>query len=229
MAYIAERVFSIDASQKALVLNASEFVRKLSIGNDWNQISVGILAAAQWNGTVQNRLMPFSIGMCADMSGASPKSTKHFVGGYTTGGVMTYNANSGSPYYAFGTSFARKIGTTATLAGVGTITFNAPVIEGPLRRAPFWITITRNSTSQYGVQYFTMGTTGMATDFQFNNLTESMEQVSSQTAKGFSFSASTANVLGGNDADGDLNTMCIYWGSNIFPLEIYGIAVYRMR
>jgi hypothetical protein len=229
MAYIAERVFSIDASQKALALNATEFVRKLSIGNDWNQISIGILAAAQWNGAAQNRAIAFSIGMCSDMSGASPKSTKHFVGGYTTGGNATYTANSGNPYYVLGTSFARKIGTTATLAGVGTISYNIPIIDGPLRRAPFWITITRNSTVQFGVQYFTMGTTGMATDFQFNNLTESMEQVSSQTAKGFSFTASTANVLGGNDQEGDLNTLCIYWGSNIYPLEVYGIAVYRMR
>jgi hypothetical protein len=230
MAYIAERVFTLE-TRKGLILNNTEFVRKLNIGNDWNQIFVGLLCAAQGNGTVQNRLVQWGLGICSDMSGLSPQSTKHFVGSYSTTSTLTYNANSGNPYYNFQPQFARKVGTSVTTANIGSIQFNIPIIEGTtFRKTPLWVAITRNSTVQYGVQNYSMGTGGMATDYTFEDLMSSMEQIgTTPSSRGVSFTISTANTLSGSEADGELNTLSIYWGSNIFPLEVYGIAVYRVR
>lgn len=230
MAYIAERVFVLDATRKALVLDNAEFVRKLNIGNDWNQIYIGLLAATQGNGTVQNRIVRWGLGICSDMSGLSPASTKHFVGSYSASSQLTYTANSGNPYYNFQPQFARKVGTAITTANIGTIQFNFPITETVLRKAPLWVAITRNSATVYGVQNYAMAAGGMATDYTIENLMESMEQVgTTPAAKGTSFTLSTANTLNGSETDGELNTLSIYWGSTLFPLEVYGIAVYRVR
>lgn len=232
MAYIAERVFVEGGNTRLLALNNAEYVRKLHIGNDWQQILVGLLCAVQGNGTTGNRVMQWGLGMCADMSGLSPMSTKHWIGSYATTSTMTYTANTGNPYYVLQPTFARKVGTVVTTAGVGTIQFNFPIIaDGTMRKTPLWLSVTRTSTAVYTVQNFTMtGATGMATDYSLNDLTESMEQVGvTPSARGNSFAAGTGNTLNGSDLDGMLNTVSIYWGSNLFPLEIYGLAVYRVR
>jgi hypothetical protein len=231
MPYIIERVFAEGGNTKLLTLNNSEYLRKLNIENDWNTIYIGILAATQGNGTTANRTIRWGLGICSDMSGVSPASTKHWVGSYATSSQLTYTANSGNPYYNFQPMFGRKVGTSVTTANTGTIPFNFAISDSGLaRKTPLWIAISRNSASVYGVVNSYMSAGGMSVDYSIEDLTSAMEMVgTTPTARGNSFAGSTANTLNGSEADGMLNTISIYWGSTVFPLEIYGIAVYRVR
>lgn len=231
MAQILERIFVAGGTTKLLSINNSEYVRQLNIGNDWNAIRLGLLVAIPTNGTIQNnRAVQWGFGIGSDMIGLSSSSTPHWIGSYSTGSVLTYNANSGLPYYTFGPQFARKVVTTVTTANIGTIQFNIATADGSLqRKTPIMLDIARSYTVQN--QTLAANAAAMNLDYNMKDLLEAMEVPPGTTAsaQGNNFSGSTQNTLVGDDSAGELNTLCIYWGSNLFPLEVYGMAVYRVR
>jgi hypothetical protein len=229
MAQILERIFVAGGTTKLLSINNGEYVRELNMGNDWNAIRLGLLVAIPTNGTVQNRIVQWGWGLCSNMIGLSSATTPHWIGSYSTGSQLTYNANSGLPYYNFQPQFARKVVTTVTTANIGTIQFNMATADGTLqRKTPIMMDIARSFT----IQNLTLTAgTALNPDYNMKDLLEAMEVPpgSTASAQGNNFGGSTSNTLVGDDSAGELNTLSIYWGSNLYPLEVYGMAVYRVR
>lgn len=229
MPQILERIFAAGGNTKLLSINNGEYVRQLNIGNDWNYIRLGLLVAIPTNGATGSRTMQWSWGLGSNMVGQSSYSTPHWIGSYSTSSVLAYTANSGLPYYTFQPQFARKVGTSVTTANVGTIQFNFATTSGTLqRKTPIFLDIARSFT----IQNLTLsGGNPMNPDYSMTDMLEAMETPPGTTAsaQGNNFSGSTQNTLVGDDSPGELNTFCIYWGSNLFPLEVYGMAVYRAR
>lgn len=232
MAQIAERIFADGGNVKLLTLGNQGFSRKLNIGNDWTMIRLGMLIAIPTNGTTQStRTVRMAYGLCNNRVGFEQYTTPHFVGVASppaSPSALTYSTSSSNPYYTVGPQCVRKVGTTVTSSNTGTIQFIAPTTDSsPSQRKGFvFLDITRS----YSIQTRTIPSSAVGTEFSYGDMLIAMEDVSgAPVSRGFTMSTGTSNSISGTDEPGELNSLSIYWGSAAYPLEIYGMAVYRIR
>jgi hypothetical protein len=208
-----------------------ELTRPLQIGNNWNTIRIALLCAIN-NGSssTQSLGVPWAIGLCNGLGGGfAQQYTNHFVGwSNSSPPLQTYNANAGNPYYANSGLAVRKVAFTSTTAAVGGVTTNISSTDGTFaRKSVIVVDINKGfTTTAYSTQ-----TTGMANQVDVS-IKEFLEVLQSPAAggsiQGQTLVATTTQTLTGTEGAGNLDTVNIFWGATITPLEIYAMAVYRM-
>jgi hypothetical protein len=233
MASIVENILG----DKALSLAGEEFVRKLSFGNNWNKIRIGVI----WriNGAATMTACRFHLGLNNGDTNTLASSTcsgnfNVFPGWYTGGvpGTFTYDgANSRYQHTIYTLSYSYKVGNSLTSAvwpGTNaTQYFAASTSSGP--RMNFG-EFTRLSATQYAFNWYY----NTVTQFNFGvprpfDLLKSMEsEDGSGWMANFATASSEGNVSGLSTSLSSLDTLSIYW-NQLLPLEISALAVARYR
>lgn len=223
----------------ALQLGGASWLRKLTYGGGWSRIRLGALVAVTPNGTSNISDTVFMLGVCSGFQyPASSGQTLSalgfsFNGSPVVGGtrLLTYNANSGYPYYAPTSGvFYRKttpVGYQVS-AAVGAFFLPLSSTGTQKRRFPVFVDITRDRGGGAPVTLISYGITVAATgqlDFRPDHLQEGLDQIGTPTVYNTALTASTTvTTLGVGDEFGPLDTFEIFWSSNAFTLEIYALG-----
>lgn len=233
MSNIGQRVFVLGGNQLYMTLANEEYVRTLSIGSNWTKIRIGMFHAFTPDGTNNLTGVTLTLGICSGtVNPFGAASTTNWVGACLNGSVLgglTYNANSGNPYFSGSgnVSFGKRVGNTNTLTAPGgafTGSTNTGAIQ---RRTPIYVDITKGNPN-YTVSSFNCPPANFAQEFTFANFMDAMEQTSASVG-GVSFNASNSQTVATSEVAGTLDTLDILWNKSLFPIEIYAIAVYRMQ
>jgi hypothetical protein len=235
MATIGQRVF-VSLQKKYLTLANEEFVRRFSIGNTWNQIRLGVMFALTPNGTSSILGSKFVLGVCSGKTNPyAAASTTNFVGflvnhtNATTGQDLTYNANSGNPYYSQGTArgaAATRVNTTVTqinntiLGGISYFPTNTGTVQ---RRGAVLLDITKGSPNYTVKLWDIAGAANMNNDYQTSSFLNDMESPTPPSP----FTGASSLALAASETPGVLDTFDLFWNKASFPVEIYAIAAFR--
>lgn len=233
MANIGSRTFNL-IGDKYLTLANEEFVRTLAIGSDWTRLRLGLLLALSTDGTSDLQGADLVWGLCAGKTNPfGAASTTNFLGmkfGVNVGpDVLTYNANSGNPYFWSGRGQMKKVGVTrSTFNGNGLEFHRIATNTGALqRRSAHFVEIAKGSPN-FSVTYWNLPLTGLAKDFTPAHLLEGLEQPASIIVNGENLGAGTGGTVAFDEGAGALNTVDLYWNKAAFPLEVYALAAYRL-
>ena len=233
MASIGSRTFNL-IGDKYLTLANEEFVRTLAIGSDWNKLRLGLLLALSTDGTNNLQGTDLVWGLCAGKTNPfGAASTTNFLGmkfgAYDTTEVMTYNANSGNPYFWTNRGMMKKVGATRSLLFGAALEFHRLATNtGTLqRRSAHFMEIAKGSPN-FTVTVWSMPLTGMAKDFTPAHLLEGLEQPSTILVNGEALGVGTPWTTAFDQVAGALDTVDLYWNKAAFPLEIYALAAYRL-
>lgn len=232
MSVIGQRVFAVGGNQLYMTLANEEYVRPLGIGTNWSRLRIGVLMAMTPDSTNNLSSMTFTMGICsgtANPYGAALTTNWAGVSVFSTAGGMTYTANAGNPYFTNGTpgQGAKKVGAALTTANVGVNT-NIPTNGGAIqRKVPIMAEVIKGSPN-YTFALVSPPSGAMTTDFSFGYFIDAMEQTSvNPVANGQTFNGATGAGIAVTEVTGVFDTLDIYWNKAAYPVEIYGIAVYR--
>ena len=234
MANIGTRTFNLIAD-KYLTLANEEYARTLAIGSNWTKLRLGLLLAMSTDGTSDLQGMELICGLCAGKTNPYGAAiTTNFlgmkVGAFEGGGALTYNANSGNPYFSAGRALMTKVGATKTVLNGEVSDFHRIVTNtGALqRRSVHYVEFTKGSP-YFNVRVWSVPLTGLVKDFTPAHLLEGLEQPTSIIVNG-------ETLIGGptgmaalfDEGAGALDTVDLHWNKAAFPLEVYALAAYRM-
>jgi hypothetical protein len=242
MAAIGSRTFNL-IEDRYLTLANEEFLRPLSIGNNWSKLRLGAMLALPPNGTNNLTGCSLMLGICsaanpfANTAGFAAASTTNFIGldlvtdssGNPASGVFTYNAGSGNPYYSVSSACARRrVGTTDSVAVATALAHAVTQTTGTLaRRTLHYVEITKGSPS-YTVKYYAENSTLAVMDFTEAHFLDGLEQSGTPTVNGQSLFASSVMSLACDESAGVFDTVNLFWNRSQFPLEVYALAAFRM-
>ena len=231
MASIVENIIG----DKALSLAGEEFVRKLSFGNNWNKIRIGVI----WriNGAATMTACRFHLGLNNGDTNTFASSTCSgnlaIFPGWYAGGVpptFTYDgANSRYQTTIYSWSYSYKVGNSITSAvwpGTNaTQYFAASTSSGPRMN---FVDILRTSATSYTLNWWYNNITnfnfGVARPF---DLLKGMElEAGDGWAANFVTAPSAGNITSLPASLASLDTLSIYW-NQLLPLEISALAVTR--
>lgn len=248
MSVIYARNFAT-GTQNYLNLTVNDYLRPISISNNWNRIRIGMLCAL---GTVSELAFPvrgcsLGLGVCNGINNSlSLQAPNHFFGfttpapPSTTTANFVYNAGSaGNSYFSTTNvfSFVKYAAGTLTTGAVGALTLLLPsntTQGGALARRGILIVDINKSALVTGniTQGATCGAVAhMALDITTSDLYTALESYTvAATIQG---TALTTIALGNSLAfsettNGILDTVCLYWNHFTVPLQLYEIAVYRV-
>lgn len=233
MAAIVENILG----DKALQLAHDEFVRKLSFGNQWTLLRIGMRMRIFGNWGVGGQLSQamFHVGLnngdqytfnspaCAGYVGIVPGTT-------SGGGNFYYNYNSANKWYTTpGTYFyhnVKKLGSTITFehfGSTGLAYFAAAAAAPRIFVVGFYRTAATTVTP-----YFYYSTIAQ---FAYKEPTtyDLMRCVEGEDIGGYpgNFITGPASSAAMTSVASNLDTLSIYWNRNIPALEIYDVVVVR--
>ncbi len=242
MAIIGTRAFNL-IEDKYLTLGNEEYLRPLSIGNNWSKLRLGLMLALPPNGTSNLTGCSLVVGVCSAASpfnttgGYAAASTRNFVGvdvatdgsGGAALGTLSYNAGSGNPYYSTTYSGARRrVGTTDTFVAATTLTHAVAQNTGTLqRRTLLYVEIAKGSPN-YTVKYYAANGTLAMLDFAERDLLDGLEQAGTPVVNTQTMFASSAMAVACDETAGVFDTVNLFWNRTTYPLEVYALAAFRM-
>ncbi len=232
MSNVAQRVFVLGGNTTYMTLANEEFVRPLSISNNWTKLRLGIMCAVTPDGTNNFLTTTFALGICSGQANPfGSNNTTNWTGvEIFPASTVNYTANSGNPYYA-GASLAamgKRVGNTNTTSQPGGV-FQVGTNTGSVqRRSVLYIDITKGSPN-YTIAAFTQGTSNMAVDYTFANFLDGMEQTSTPSLNGVAWTALNSATFANSEVAGIYDTFDLFWSKSQFPMEIYAMAVYRQQ
>lgn len=220
-----------------LQLANAEFVRKISIGNQWQRIRLGFLAAVSPNLTARDiQLCQCYLGMCSSTGpGVTSYATQNFVGVSliglpTVGNDLTYTAATyPNPYYVRASSQVfgkRETALTVATADTGGIVWS-PYSVGNYRRFPYILDITRpaGGAGTYTVAVYALTTAaGASVDHRPDHLFACLDSTGTPTSNGVALTQTSNRTLAWGEATGPLDSICLYWNKVNFPLEVSAIG-----
>jgi len=234
---IITRVFSFGSAQP-LLLRCNEFTQKLAIGEHWTRLRVGMLCALANTNGMNIPASVLKVGVCAEGKSCCSENAAFmgFSSGAQGGGLATYTANSGNPYFSFsGHNGIMRLGTAYTTQQSGSFTANIPCsIDANPRRGIYMSDIIKAAPSASFNLYGYSGAVAHASlDLGMLDLYNALEQTSVvSVVRGVSIIQSPVQNSGfvyNEQTYGYLNTVNIHWNHWMWPLEIYGVAVYLIN
>ncbi len=247
MAEIAQRIF-VYTPKNFLRLGGEQWTRSLGVLSGWSRLRIGILCAPTPNG-VNSYSSNFNFGVCNGQQNAGGSATcQSAVGACMTGSMLssatgvwplTYNANSGSPYYTTNGKMFRRyppvgglpgvtiesataIGATAiTLAGTGNSKRRCPIIMDIQRRI--------GGGGQATISLYTTAAGNITIDYRPDHLLDAIDQLGVPVINGQTLNTNFNTTFGMSDMLGGLDTMFIEWSKATYPLEIYAIGASVVR
>jgi len=246
MADIVSTSFALaPTTDKSLRIAGEEYLRKLSIGNSWTSIRIGVMCAMTPDGTNNLSACQFFVGMCsadgtfANTAGLTAASTTNSIG-YdffyrSTNEAATYATSSSLVYYVpanNGGSAYRRVATTVTTTGNNT-THNIGIVSNTgatQRRSPHYIDITKGSPNYTLQRWGASSAVGanMTRDFSLAHFLGGFD-TATPVLDGVTFVNTEGSLaLAASEAAGNLDTVSVYWNRTGFPMDIYAIAVKRL-
>lgn len=232
---IVQRVFTLGGTDEAILLRGNEYTHPLGLNERWSKIRIGLLLG-MWSDGVNNMLnAALQIGLCNNSSGRTWSGTSSFfIGGaipiYNTGATLTYNANSGSPFYSTTSQYiySRINGTFSAYSYAMTSRF-CIVNDANPRRGLQLLDITKGSPN-YTIAHFSNAAAHCSINMGMADLYSACEQmVATPTVQGTALSSGTPTTVAFSETQPVvLNCLNIHWNRWTFPIEIYGIAVYQL-
>lgn len=238
MSDIIERTFSAGAD-KCLTLDNREYARKMLIGSDWNRIRIGALVSLTPNGTSNLSAIKFVMGACSGITNPfSAGSTTNFIGASigaddpASGNTFSYNAGSGNPYFTSSSTTGKavkRVGATNTLSASR---FNSnscylPSNSGSVqRRWPVFVEITKGSPN-YTVKLLSPSSAAdMSTDVSPSSFA-SLLMTSGDLSNFWNTASGNAQTVACDEGAGGFDSVCLFYNSPLYPLEVYDLRVYR--
>lgn len=234
MISIGTRTFA-DGAAKYVSLANAEIVRPLPCGKYWSRVRVGIRYSVNY--TLTDNMSPNCyFGLCVGPTGVSNGNVALTYGvtmlaSNYGGSLLTYTAASGLPYLSQNAALsyisARAGYTVISTSGIGGGETYFPVHTGAttLRRSCMVVEYFRSSTAvniyPYAQNMSTSNVDVTAVGFQ-----EAMQLF---TINGVAMAVNTSNAVYPVETTyGYADHLSIFWGSEVFPLEVYEIGVYRV-
>jgi len=225
MAEIAQRVFAVDGTKNLLRLYNEEFVRPVTLPSSWARLRLAISAALTDTGG-NLTANSFFFGFCS--TAASPftsGSTIHAEGfegassAPTRGGTTNpYYIWSGATYYG-----TRRVSGVSSRSSAGIGSYDIAATGGAANRRS---AIVVDLVAATGGVTVTLPQSSVAvadmTPSQFVQAVETWTPTWNAAASALSPILTTP---AGSSAV-PLDTVNIYWGNGLAPLEIYAMAVY---
>ncbi len=242
MAAIASRTFVLaPTTDKYLSLSGEEYLRKLTIGNNWTTLRLGMMCAITPDGTNNLASCALQLGVCtADATAASTTNYVGFDFFCTNAGAAqnaTYSANGTLPYFRGSSTlgnFRRRVGTTDTNTGVandlkGAIVTNTGTLQ---RRTPFYVDITKGSPNYTLRPWFASVNSlpdSANRDWSLAQFLTGFE-TATPTPDGIamtSWDINSSTTLACSEVAGNFDTVSVWWNRS-FPLEVYALAVAKL-
>lgn len=226
-----------------LSLAGEEYLRKLSIGNNWSVLRIGAMWAVTPDGTNNLATCALQLGVCtadatfANTAGFSAASTTNYIGellsdsgGAGSPGTLTYTANSGNPYFT--STFAgaiRRVATTTTNNVPASTSHIIPSNTGSTqRRGLMYIDITKGSPNYTTKPYFTTAAQGGSRDFSYAHFLSGLETSGTPVCDAVTLTTATAATIACSESAGNFDTVSVWWNRASFPLHLYALAVRRV-
>ncbi len=243
MADIGSRTFNL-IEDRYLTLANEEYLRPLSLGNNWSKLRLGAMVALTPDGANSLPGCTLLLGICsaadpfANTAGYGAASTTNFIGldfitngaGTSGPGTFSYYAGSGGNPY-FGGTYAgarRRVGTTNTFAATGVMNGYVTTNTGTLpRRSLLYCDLTKGSPN-YTLKAYLHNATQAGLDFTPAQFLDGLEQSGTPIVNGQTLLTATAATLACAEDAGPLNTLSLFWNRAAFPLEVYALAAFRM-
>ncbi len=241
MAIIGTRAFNL-IEDKYLTLANEEYLRPLSIGNNWSKLRLGLMLALSPNGTSSLTGCSLVVGVCSAATpfnttgGYAAASTGNFIGvdivtdgGGAGPGTLSYNAGAGNPYYSTLYSGARRrVGTTDTFVAAANSTHAVTQNTGTLqRRTLLYVEITKGSPN-YTVKYYAANGALAMQDFSERDFLDGLEQAGTPVVNTQTMFASSAMAVACDETAGVFDTVNLFWNRTTYPLELYALAAFRI-
>jgi hypothetical protein len=241
MANIGSRTINL-IEDKYLTLANEEYLRPLSLGNNWTKVRLGLMVALTPNST--NNLIGCSLvlGLCAaatpfaNTTGYAAASTGNFVGldfithssGTSAAGDLVYAAGSGNPYFSGTfTGVRRRVDTTNSFQVTSSLNQCIAANTGSLqRRSLLYLDITKGSPN-YTFKPFVHQSAQAVLDFDPAGFLDGLEQPGTPIVNGSTLATCTAVTIACDEVAGAFNTANLFWNRAAYALEVYALAVYR--
>jgi hypothetical protein len=252
MASISKRTF-LYTDKNYLTLANEEWCRTLPNGNTWSRIRLGMLCAVTPNGTSNITDCALFFGVSSGKTApSSATNATNFVGASIVGAAaplstraLSYAASSNTnPYYSLtigqvfrrfeqtivATNFNTQAGILVPVATAGmSVSGGAANAGAQRRRCPIIVDITRQTGGAGLYTIAVYGLTGNSTnqyDFRPDQLLDMVDQTGTPVSYGVTLTgwSTTATTVVASDVEGGLDTICLYWGRQAYPLEVYAIA-----
>lgn len=227
MATIVENI----SGNKALQLGGEEFVRKLTFGNAWNRIRIGIMCVLNGSANIAppRRLV---MGLCdGDQFTYQSASCLSFVGiswGPNAGGNWTYDGVGGTygMYAAGSVSYVTsKINTTVTDTSTGNNATKYLKTGGSGTPHLLMVELIRSATpGTYSVRGYAPDGTDILSIPSFYNFMLSMEWEDTGNFTTYFERLAAANATGMST---NLDTLSLYWSLASPTIEITDVCVLR--
>ena len=235
MATFGNTTFS-DGPDEWLQLGNEEWVRPLSMGNNWSHIRIGLLWAVTGSSTIGTS-NGFAIGVCSGTTHPfNDPACTNFVGIYNNGGLF-FNSNAPNNYWTLTSSMghgATKVGSTLALTASNmpdSVGMMLPAVGGTNRRGLLYVDIIKGSPNYtiWWEQYTNSGS-NPTVDFTVANLKSGLTQtVGSITVAGVIFNdGNGAQTIACSESPGIFDTIDIYSNFAGNPMQIYEVAIQKI-
>lgn len=235
MAAITSRFFQ-SFEDRTLLLANEEWCRRLSFANAWTRIRIGALVSVN-SGTTSNVTdCTLFFGLCSGKTApASANLATNFLGASLVGSpvplstrTLTYAAGV-NPYYTatLGHVFRRisqtitsavfSSGLAVALAWTGTQRRRSPIIIDLLRPNNFVGAVTIN--------VYAPSAATVLFDYRPDHLLDGLDQLGTPVINGQTMTVlASSSAVSSSEAEGALETLCLYWGRATYPLEVYAVG-----
>jgi hypothetical protein len=246
MASITQRRFAT-GFKKALVLANEEWCRMLPYGNTWSRLRIGIQCGwpvrdmvRPWNDT------PLFIGICSGLEGGWRYRVKNYLGWSLTGSqsflggrVMThaeandaaYSYNSTGPYgfhriFDYYTGFPVDPSSAAHGATFYYVPYDSAAIN---RRQTYIIDVSRKpgGSGEITSRLYSYSSSQYMYDMTPDEMFEQVWLRTTPSMNNLAFTYADATFYA-SECTGPLDTLSIFWGATVPPLEVYAVAVCPM-
>lgn len=212
---------------RALQLGNEEFVRKMSFGNNWNSLRIGMRFAV--NGTANITAAHLQAGLCSgDVDTFASPNCVQFVGSLLPSGDNTWTYSAGSftsnTVFATSTSTVTKVGSTITPTIQTSVSTHYIAGTAGGTSSVYFTNIVRLSDTSVSVQQ-SITQAGAFADVSFYDFMRGMENEAGGGTAGVTVYG-TARVISGM-ATTFLDTLSIYWNKSTPTIEINDLCVLR--
>lgn len=232
---IIQRVFTLGGTDEAILLRGNEYTKPLVFNERWFRIRIGFLWGIYGDGSNNLLSCALNFGLCNNSANRTWSGTSSFfIGGciaqYASGLTLTYNANSGSPFYSTTSLFVYpKINGTVSPASYAMTARVTTINDANPRRSLHLLDITKGSPN-YTVAHTSAAAAHCSINMGMNDLYNACEQQATvPTVQGTAMSSGTPTAFAFSETQPVvLNCLNLHWNRWAFPIEIYGIAVYQV-
>lgn len=229
-AQIGQRIFA-SGPQTYLALKRDEYIRQLAIGNNWQRIRIGALIAIGSSSAIVG--LDFTVGVCTYPYGPLAWNCSNYVGmgGTSWDGstAVTYTAGA-APYMLLFQVPRTRVGiVSATTGGSGNY-YVATNTGTPQRRSIWIVDITKGSPNYTVTGSGSFSAAQAQLDYSYANLLEAVSQpLSPPAVAGVALTVGVSSTtLAASETPGILDAACVTWNKIENPLEIYGLAVFKV-